>query len=392
MARADADALRTPAARAAPAARDQGREGNPAWHVLRAPRRLHPLPRRRRRPPRRPEEARRLGLRPLPAGDARRAAQAASTKPSCARAARRRLSARSRRDRLPALRATHHFDALETRSADEREAALWRALPAQIAHARARRAGVRRAAARRRCRAAIDVARRARRAAGDAQARPARAPEAPRDRAGPVRRLRGHRLGRVARRRDARCACSRRPGRSTSPKAARADYWRMARALFAAGFRAGDLVHNSFSYHLTPAGSMMESGAHALGCTVFPGRHRQDRAAAAGDGRAARRRPTPARRASCASCSRRPTRPASRCRRCAKALVSGEALPPRCATGSAQRGIAAYQCYGTADLGLVAYETDGARGPGARRRRASSRSCAPAPAIRSPTARSARSS
>ena len=44
----------------------------------------------------------------------------------------------------------------------------------------------------------------------------------------------------------------------------------MGRALFAAGFRAGDLVHNSFSYHLTPAGSMMESGAHALGCTVFP--------------------------------------------------------------------------------------------------------------------------
>ena len=45
----------------------------------------------------------------------------------------------------------------------------------------------------------------------------------------------------------------------------------MARALFAAGFRAGDLVHNSFSYHLTPAGSMMETGAQAIGCTVFPG-------------------------------------------------------------------------------------------------------------------------
>mgnify|MGYP003908800941 CR=1 FL=1 len=44
----------------------------------------------------------------------------------------------------------------------------------------------------------------------------------------------------------------------------------MARALFAAGFRAGDLVHNSFSYHLTPAGSMMETGAHAIGCTVLP--------------------------------------------------------------------------------------------------------------------------
>ena len=44
----------------------------------------------------------------------------------------------------------------------------------------------------------------------------------------------------------------------------------MARALFAAGFRQGDLVHNTFSYHFTPAGSMMETAAHALGCTVFP--------------------------------------------------------------------------------------------------------------------------
>ena len=60
------------------------------------------------------------------------------------------------------------------------------------------------------------------------------------------------------------------PGPIREPETARADYWRMARALFAAGFRAGDLVHNSFSYHFTPAGSMMESGAHAIGCTVFP--------------------------------------------------------------------------------------------------------------------------
>ena len=61
------------------------------------------------------------------------------------------------------------------------------------------------------------------------------------------------------------------PGPIYEPEGARADYWRMARALYAAGFRAGDLVHNSFSYHLTPAGAMMEGGAHALGCTVFAG-------------------------------------------------------------------------------------------------------------------------
>ena len=61
------------------------------------------------------------------------------------------------------------------------------------------------------------------------------------------------------------------PGPIYEPEGAAADYWRFGRALFAAGFRAGDLVHNSFSYHLTPAGSMMETGAHAIGCTVFPG-------------------------------------------------------------------------------------------------------------------------
>src|SRR5258705_3025602 len=61
------------------------------------------------------------------------------------------------------------------------------------------------------------------------------------------------------------------PGPIYEPEGATADYWRMARALFAAGLRAGDLAHNTFSYHFTPAGAMMESGAFALGCTVFPG-------------------------------------------------------------------------------------------------------------------------
>ena len=61
------------------------------------------------------------------------------------------------------------------------------------------------------------------------------------------------------------------PGPIYEPEGEQPDYWRLARALFAAGFRAGDLVHNCFSYHLTPAGSMLETGAHALGCTVVPG-------------------------------------------------------------------------------------------------------------------------
>src|SRR5438874_8339956 len=61
------------------------------------------------------------------------------------------------------------------------------------------------------------------------------------------------------------------PGPIYEPEGRRPDYWRLARPLFAAGFRRGDLVHNCFSYHFTPAGSMLETGAHALGCTVFPG-------------------------------------------------------------------------------------------------------------------------
>lgn len=61
------------------------------------------------------------------------------------------------------------------------------------------------------------------------------------------------------------------PGTIYEPEGEARDYWRTARALHAAGFRGGELVHNCFSYHMTPAGALMESGAHALGCTVFAG-------------------------------------------------------------------------------------------------------------------------
>ena len=60
------------------------------------------------------------------------------------------------------------------------------------------------------------------------------------------------------------------PGPIYEPEGRRPDYGRFARALFAAGFRAGDLVHNTFSYHLTPAGAMVESAAEVLGCPVIP--------------------------------------------------------------------------------------------------------------------------
>jgi hypothetical protein len=75
------------------------------------------------------------------------------------------------------------------------------------------------------------------------------------------------------------------PGSIYEPEGRRPDYWRLARALFAAGFRRGDLVHNCFSYHFTPAGSMLETGALALGCTVFPAGIGQTEQQVPGDGR-----------------------------------------------------------------------------------------------------------
>jgi phenylacetate-CoA ligase len=72
----------------------------------------------------------------------------------------------------------------------------------------------------------------------------------------------------VLRRRHA--APVRQPGPIYEPEGTGRDYWRAARAMYAAGFRAGDLAHNAFSYHMTPGAFIMESGAHAVGCTVFP--------------------------------------------------------------------------------------------------------------------------
>jgi phenylacetate-CoA ligase len=151
------------------------------------------------------------------------------------------------------------------------------------------------------------------------------------------------------------------PGPIYEPEGHGADYWRSARALNAAGFVAGDLVHNSFSYHLTPGAWLMESGAHALGCTVFPGgvgntelqlqamahlrpdayvgtpsflRILLDKAAETG--------------ADVGSLK--------------KALVSGEAFPPSLRDWLLARGVQAYQAYATADVGVIAFETSARQG------------------------------
>lgn len=146
------------------------------------------------------------------------------------------------------------------------------------------------------------------------------------------------------------------PGSIYEPEGAATDYWRLARALFAAGFRAGDVVHNAFSYHFTPAGSMLETGAHALGCTVFPAGTGQtdQQVEAIADLRPSGYVGTPSfLRIILARADELGVRLSS----LKKALVSAEPFPPALRDAFAARGIDGYQVYATADVGAIAYET-----------------------------------
>ena len=151
------------------------------------------------------------------------------------------------------------------------------------------------------------------------------------------------------------------PGPIYEPEGTAKDYWRTARAVYAAGFRAGELIHNCFSYHFTPAGSMMACAARAIGCTVFPGGigQTEQQVQAMAELKPAGYIGTPsflriivekAEEMGVALPSVK------------KALVSGEAFPPSLRDWFAARGIQAYQCYATADVGLIAYETTAREG------------------------------
>ncbi len=254
---------------------------------------------------------------------------------------------------------TGFFDALETRSAEARAAALALALPAQVRAALAvpamaqRLGGVDAGSVRTRAGLArlpvtrkselLDAQQASRATGGDPFGGYSALGWRSRAALRPARRV------------------FQSPGAIYEPEGAAPDYWRMARAMFAAGLREGDLVHNSFSYHLTPAGSMMESGAHALGCTVFPGgvgntelqlQAMQDLQpdAYAGTPSFLRILVEKAAEAGVALPSLQ------------RALVSGEAFPLALRDWLAARGLQAYQCYATADVGLIAYETSARAG------------------------------
>jgi phenylacetate-CoA ligase len=147
------------------------------------------------------------------------------------------------------------------------------------------------------------------------------------------------------------------PGPIYEPDDATVDYWRLARALFAAGFRRGDLVHNCFSYHFTPAGSMLETGAHALGCTVFAGGigQTEQQVQAIAELNPAGYVGTPS---FLKIIFDKADELGVKMPSLKKALVSGEAFPPSLHDALAARGIAGYQAYASADVGTIAYESE----------------------------------
>jgi phenylacetate-CoA ligase len=151
------------------------------------------------------------------------------------------------------------------------------------------------------------------------------------------------------------------PGGIFEPGGARDDYWNFARGLYAAGVRAGDLIHNTFSYHFTPAGLMVDSAARALGCPVFPG----------GIGQTelqvqvmARLKP----RAYCGTPSflkiilDKAAEMEIPVDTLSLGLVGGEALPGSLRIELSDSGVDVVQFYGTADLGMVAYESSAKEG------------------------------
>jgi phenylacetate-CoA ligase len=248
---------------------------------------------------------------------------------------------------------TSYFDALETRDPAQREAQLLGAVPRQVAHAQQASAAFADILA------GIDAA--------GVTTREALASLPVTRKHELLARQKAHRATdwfggfSALRRGPAMPRLFSSPGPVYEPEGTRRDYWRAGRAMFAAGFRSGELVHNAFSYHMTPGAFIMESGAHAVGCTVFPagvGQTEQQLQAIAElrpDGYMG----TPSFLRILLEKALETGDDVSSMR---KGLTGGEALPPTLRDWFAQRGLAAYQSYATADLGLIAYETEARQG------------------------------
>ena len=248
-----------------------------------------------------------------------------------------------------------HMDALETRAPADREAALLAALPAQIAHAQ------------KNAPAFAEILKDIRAADITTRAALAKLPVIRKyellEKQKASRAAGGNVFGGFSAvsygQQMPRVFSS--PGPLYEPEGSHADYWRMARAIAAAGFKPGELIHNCFSYHFTPAGSMMETGAHALGCTVFPGGigQTEQQVQAMAELQPAGYIGTPSflkiilEKAAVMGVALPSVK---------KALVSGEAFPPSLRDWMTERGLNAYQCYATADVGLIAYETSARQG------------------------------
>jgi phenylacetate-CoA ligase len=247
-----------------------------------------------------------------------------------------------------------YFDTLETRDPEARERALLAALPAQVEHAKRNAAGFARilkdvdprAVVSRAALARLPVTRKS-----DLKELQRADPPLGGLNATPIPHL-------------AKLFVS--PGPIYEPEGHAKDWWRLARGLFAAGFRARDLVVNTFAYHFTPAGSMLESGALALGCTMVPTGVGQTemQVATIADLAVNGYIGTPSflkvivekadELATDISCLK-------------KAMVGAEYLPPALREAMRARGMSVVQMYASADLGLIAYEStlpDGTVAPG----------------------------
>jgi phenylacetate-CoA ligase len=151
------------------------------------------------------------------------------------------------------------------------------------------------------------------------------------------------------------------PGPIFEPQAEGPDGYGAARACYAAGFRRDDIVHNSFAYHLTPGGFILESGCFALGCAVIPGGvgNTEQQLDAIAHYRPVGYVGTPDFLKILLDTAEKAGKDVSSIKR---ALVSGAALPPSLRAELKQRGVAVVQCYATAELGVIAYESEAQEG------------------------------